>query len=300
MRVISAAPHHLLSAPFMTINVDDAGERGLLGITLDPGFSSNRLLYVYYTVPGSPAHNRVSSFKAQGDKAVAGSGKVLFELDDLRSATNHNGGAIHFGTDGKLYVAVGDDADGSNAQSLENLFGKVLRINSDGSIPSDNPFYARTSGQNRAIWALGFRNLHTFAFRRTDGRMHVNDVGQDKWEEIDRGLAGANYGWPIYEGPASDPAFQDPVLAYKHTEGCAITGGAFYDPVTMRFPSSYVGDYFYTDFCGDWIRRFDPSSGALSTFVTGLSFPVDLTVDDGGFMYWLERTGDVWKVKYRP
>src|SRR5712691_1569130 len=96
----------LLPTPFVTISVDSSGERGLLGVAFDTNFSTNNFVYVYYTVPGSPAHNRVSRFTANGDVAAAGSEVVLLNLDDLSSATNHNGGAIHFGPDGKLYVAV--------------------------------------------------------------------------------------------------------------------------------------------------------------------------------------------------
>src|SRR5205823_6118401 len=118
----------------------------------------------------------------------------------LSAATNHNGGATHFGPDGKLWIAVGENANGANSQTLTNLLGKMLRINSDGTIPTDNPFYNTATGQNRAIWALGLRNPYTFTFQPGTGRMHINDVGQNTWEEIDVGVAGANYGWPSTEG----------------------------------------------------------------------------------------------------
>ena len=157
---------------------------------------------------------------------------MLLDLPTLSSATNHNGGAMHFGLDGKLYVAVGDNADGSNSQTLANPLGKMLRINTDGTIPSDNPFFSQTTGINRAIWALGLRNPFTFAIQPTSGRMFINDVGQNTWEEINEGAAGANYGWPTTEGPTTNPAFMTPVYAYharqRPVQGCAITGGAFY------------------------------------------------------------------------
>ncbi len=155
----------LLATPFLTLSVDEIGERGLLGIAFDPNFAANNFLYVYYTVPSTPRHNRVSRFTANGDVVVAGSEQIILELDNLSSATNHNGGAIHFGPDGKLYVAVGENANGSNAQTLSNRLGKVLRINSDGSIPIDNPFFNTAAGNNRSIWALGLRNPLTFAFQ---------------------------------------------------------------------------------------------------------------------------------------
>ena len=142
----------LLPTPFLTVNVDYSGERGLLGVAIDPDFAVNRFVYVYYTVPSTPRHNRLSRFTANGDVAVAGSQTVLLELDNL-NAGNHNGGAIHFGPDGMLYIAVGDNAVGTNAQSLSNLLGKILRINKDGTIPSSNPFFTSTTGRNRAIWA---------------------------------------------------------------------------------------------------------------------------------------------------
>src|ERR1041384_7544748 len=125
----------LLPTPFLTVTVDSRGERGLLGITLDPNFVSNQLVYVYYTVP-SPAHNRVSRFTASGDVALAGREVVLMELPNLSTATNHNAGAIHFGADGDLYVATGDNANGNNAQSFSTVLGKMLRITSTGAIPT--------------------------------------------------------------------------------------------------------------------------------------------------------------------
>ena len=129
----------LLANPFVTLSVDSNGERGLLGVAFDPNFASNHYVYLYYTVPGSPAHNRISRFTANGNVAAANSEFVLVDLDNLSNATNHNGGAIHFGPDGKLYAGVGENANGANAQSLSNRLGKILRINSNGTIPSDNP-----------------------------------------------------------------------------------------------------------------------------------------------------------------
>ena len=144
----------LLSTPFVTVPVDSSGERGLLGVAFDPAFNANHFVYVYYTVTTPSVHNRVSRFTANGNVAVAGSETIILELNNLSGATNHNGGALHVGVDGKLYIAVGENATPTNAQSLNNLLGKMLRINADGSIPEDNPFPLAT-GQNRAIWAHG-------------------------------------------------------------------------------------------------------------------------------------------------
>src|SRR6185295_11256321 len=151
----------LVPTPFVSLSVDSSGERGLLGITLDPDFDHNHYLYVYYTASSPTSHNRVSRLTANGDKMVPGSEQVLIDLPSIGTAIWHMGGAVHFGPDGKLYVSAGDQQNTSNPQSLENPFGKILRINADGSIPTDNPFYNATTGVNRAIWAYGLRNPYT-------------------------------------------------------------------------------------------------------------------------------------------
>jgi hypothetical protein len=121
------------------------------------------------------------------------------------SATNHNGGAIHFGQgegeENKLYVAVGEDARPSAAQALNSLLGKMLRINKEpNSIPTDNPFCTQTTGNSRAIWALGLRNPYSFDVQPETGRTFINDVEQRVWEEINDGVPGVDYWWPLYEG----------------------------------------------------------------------------------------------------
>jgi glucose/arabinose dehydrogenase len=297
-------------ATFLNISgrVDSAGERGLLGVAFDPDFSKNHYVYLYYTQKATgttPAHNRVIRVTADGDRAVVGSEKLILRLNNLSSARNHNGGAIHFGEDGKLYVAVGDNNNGENAQSLRNLKGKMLRINKGGTIPRDNPFYDQSTGKNRAIWALGLRNPFSFAVQPQTGKVFINDVGEQTWEEINLGATGANYGWPRYEGPESDSRYRNPVFAYRHGStkltGCAISGGAFYNPTTRQFPRGYVGDYFFADFCSGWIRRLDAATGNVSGFATGLERPVDLKVSKGGNLYYLSRgdgAGSVGKVRY--
>jgi len=297
----------LLAAPFVTLTVNSAGERGLLGVALDPSFANNNFVYVYYTATSPTIHNRVSRFTANGDIAVPGSEVVILDLNNLSSATNHNGGAIHFGPDGKLFIAVGENANGSNSQTLGNLLGKVLRINSDGTIPSDNPFFNTATGNNRAIWVLGLRNPFTFDFQPGSGRIFINDVGENTWEEINDGIAGSNYGWPDTEGTTTDPRFRSPLFAYQHgsteTTGCAIAGGAFYNPPVQQFPSEFVGDYFFADLCSGWIRRFHPVSGTAEGFATGISSPVDLKVSTDGSLFYLARgsgsnTGVVFKIQH--
>jgi len=296
----------LLSTPFVSLTVDSSGERGLLGIALDPNFTTNHYLYVYYTVATSPIHNRVSRFTAAGDTAAPGSEIIILNLDNLSSATNHNGGAIHFGPDGKLYIGVGENANGANAQSLSNLLGKMLRINADGTIPPDNPFYNTATGNNRAIWALGLRNPFTFAFQPGTTRLFINDVGESTYEEINDGIAGSNYGWPITEGPTSNSAFRGPIYFYGHgtnnVTGCAIVGAAFYNPPVPQFPSSYSGKYFFADLCNGWIRVFDPSAGTATGFATGIVNPVDLHVGSDGALYYLARGsgGQVFRISALP
>jgi glucose/arabinose dehydrogenase len=248
-------------------------------------------------------HNRLSRFTANGDIVVPGSEVVLLDLNNLSSATNHNGGSIHFGPDGKLYVAVGENANGANSQTLSNLLGKMLRLNSDGTAPSDNPFFSTATGINRAIWSMGLRNPFTFSFQPGTGRMFINDVGQSAWEEIDDGIAGSNYGWPTTEGVTNNPTFRSPLLAYGHgsssTTGCAITGGAFYNPPVAQFPASYTGKYFYADYCSGWIRLFDPATLTATGFATGINSPVDLQVGADGSLYYLYRgSGAVNRVQY--
>ncbi|HEU4795079.1 MAG TPA: PQQ-dependent sugar dehydrogenase [Pyrinomonadaceae bacterium] len=294
----------LLATPFLTVPVDSSGERGLLGVAFDPNFVSNQLIYIYYTATTPTIHNRISRFTANGDVALAGSETIVMEMPNLSTATNHNGGAIHFGPDGLLYVAVGDNANGANAQSLGTRLGKMLRITSTGGIPTNNPFFNTAIGDNRAIWALGVRNPFTFSFQGGTGRMFINDVGQNVWEEINDGIAGSNYGWPNCEGFCNppNPSFRDPIFAYQNDAAtCAITGGAFYNPQINQFPSQFIGNYFFADFCGGWIRRLDPANGnAVSDFATGVSLPVDLKVSPDGFLYYLARgAGAVGRIGFQ-
>jgi glucose/arabinose dehydrogenase len=281
----------LLTTPFVTLTVDSTGERGLLGVAFDPDFLTNRYVYVYYTATTPAVHNRLSRFTANGDVALAGSEVVLMDLETL-SATNHNGGAIHFGDDGKLYVAVGENAVSSNSQSLANRLGKVLRVNKDGTIPTDNPFYNSATGNNRSIWALGLRNPFTFNVHPLTGRLFINDVGQSAWEEINDGIAGANYGWPVTEGPTTNPSYVGPIHSYANNNAveCAIAGGTFYAPEVRQFPATYADSYFFADLCGGWIRRLN-TSNASNDFATGISNPVDLLVGHDGSLYYLGRGG---------
>jgi uncharacterized repeat protein (TIGR03806 family) len=306
----------LLPTPFATLTVDSSWERGLLGVAFDPQFARNGYVYVCTIAPEPYPHHRILRLTAWGDVAVPGSEVILLEGDDQRQLggsvqNGHQGGAIHFGPDDKLYIAIGDQTAGQPAQEMHSFQGKMLRINPDGSIPEDNPFFKTAQGKYRAIWALGLRNPFTFAFQPGTGRMYINDVGGAN-EEINEGAAGANYGWPTAEhGPTSNPRFKGPVHWYPES---GITGGTFYNPRVRQFPAEYAGKYFFTDFKAGWIKVLDPDHPQkLADFASG--FPsnhgiVDLKVGADGTLYYLFRgawvkdrdfrpnTGSLWKVRY--
>jgi glucose/arabinose dehydrogenase len=294
----------LLATPFMTLaSVDSSGERGLIGLTLDPNFATNGYLYIYYTSTVGGAHNRIVRVTANPNTpnlVSVGSEALIAELPALSTATNHNGGVLRFGTDGKLYVGVGDNADRTRAPDVNQVFGKILRFNVDNplSIPSDNPFCTTASTLKCAIWAKGLRNPYTMAVRATDGRIHINDVGEGTWEEIDLGVAGADYGWPSSEGATTAAGITAPLYAYDHTagtaagdffSGCAITGGAFY-PSSGPFPAAWRDSYYFADFCGKWIARLDSANGnAAYAFGSVDDQPVDMLVGADGALYVLGR-----------
>jgi glucose/arabinose dehydrogenase/PKD repeat protein len=280
----------LLSEPFASLPVNSRGERGLLGIALDPDFVSNHHLYAYYTTREDPVHNRVSRLTADPanpDLMLAGSELPILDLEPL-ATSGHNGGALAFGPDGKLYVSTGDDYTRENAQKLTSRLGKILRINPDGSIPEDNPFFNAPEGARKEIWALGLRNPFTFAFSpvvKDGGKMYINDVGRDWAEQINVGFAGANYGWPRCEGACLNPDFVDPLYAYTHEDGSgkAITGGAFYEG--GQFPAEYLGSYFFGDYVLGFIKRLTPD-GRVMDFQNASS-PVDIDVGPDGSLYYL-------------
>jgi glucose/arabinose dehydrogenase/PKD repeat protein len=295
----------LLPTPFVTVNADQFGERGLLGVTFDPDFVNNRFVYVYYSHAVGPK-NRVSRFRASvsnPDVAEAGSEQVILDnIPILPGSCCHNAGAIHFGLDGKLYIATGDGGERSlNSQELTNLNGKILRINPDGTIPVDNPFVGQ-AGAYAEIWAYGFRNPFTFAVHPLTGKIYVNDVGAAAWEEINELQRGANYGWPLCEGPqgtgvgnCSAPGFTYPIHAYDRSIGSAITGGVFY--TGSSFPAAYSGNYFFGDYASGWMRRMD-QSGQVHLFLDS-GRPVDIKIGADGSLYYADiNEGAVYKVEY--
>ncbi len=299
----------MLATPFATFTVDQNGERGLLGIAFHPNFSSNQFVYVYHTVPGSGqvvVHNRLVRMTASGDVMLAGSATTLVDFDNLTSATNHNGGFIRFGTDGKLYVAIGENATPANAQNLDTYHGKLLRLNDDGTAPTDNPFYAAgATNQKKAVWALGLRNPFSFDVQPGTGKIYVNDVGQNTYEEINNATAGGqNFGWPNQEG-TTVAGYTSPVYYYAHgsgdDHGCAITGGTFFSPSSTNYPAGYAGSYFYLDYCNNWINRLDGSNvrQPFATSIAGNSLGMNTGPD--GNLYFLSRTaGALYRIIYTP
>jgi glucose/arabinose dehydrogenase len=307
----------LLPTPFLDImdDVDNTNERGLQNLVFDPNFANNGFVYLYYCAVGQN-HNRVSRFTATGDVADHNSEVVLLNLD-LLASNIHNGGSMFF-KDGKLFIATGEGSNGSLAQSFSSLLGKVLRINTDGSIPTDNPFYNALTGNYRMIYALGFRNPYRADIQPGTGRVFINDVGNSSFEEINELFPGKNYGWPSIEGirtTQSPPTnYQDPIYAYPHSMGCCIGGGAFYNPTSANFPSRYVGKYFFGDYCSNYIKVLDPNTGqVIETFATNVNRPISFTIGEDGSFYYLARGGlgggskdantqsccsEVWKVQF--
>ena len=303
--------------PFIHVKVDAFNERGLLGIALHPDFDNNPFVYLYYTVPFSN-HNRVSRFRANGDLAIPNSEEIILELDNL-SAKVHNGGAMLFDTAGYLFIATGDGGNSGNSQDTTNLLGKILRLNADGSIPTDNPFYTAYSGKNKSIFSLGLRNPFNLSYSPTQDKLYATDVGAGDFEEINLILAKQNYGWPLIEGPIDDQAppknYQDPFYAYTHDEGCAIVGLNVYTPKSTDFPNRYIDNIFFADYCEGYVRVIDGETGDLiEDFAKNVDRPLIINEhEETGSIYYLSRggtgggssndntlskTGSLWKINY--
>lgn len=299
IRIIKA--DSMLSTNFYTVqNVDAFAERGCLGITSDPDFAANGFVYLFCTLTdGTSSHNRILRVTAANDVAATGSERTILDLPEVPAGTQwHMGGALRFGADGKLYIAVGghedkrENVEESHSQNLANPFGKILRINADGSVPNDNPFF-NTKGAYTANFNLGLRNPFAVDIQPGTGLMYINEVGAGSWEEINRGAAGANYGWPAVEGSSSDSRFSNPAYAYSHSTGCAITGGAFYNPPTVQFPALYIGKYLFMDFCSGTIEVLDPVNPVTAEkFASGIGNPVSIAIAPDGSLYYLARNQD--------
>lgn len=289
--------------PAADLDVDATLERGLIGMVLDPDFTANQYIYLYYTLPDG-SHNRISRFTFDGDKIEEGSEQVVLDLDPLSSAANHNGGAMHFGPDGKLFVAIGENAQPPNAQDLDTYHGKMLRINRDGTVPDDNPF-SGGSEQKKRVWAYGLRNPYTFDIHPESSKIWVNDVGKSSWEEInDATQGGLNFGWPAMEGKGSENEYENPLFVYPNgegdEEGCAITGGVFFSPESSAYPEEYRNKYFFQDYCNGWIDMLDIEQLERESFATGLGErTISIDVGNDGNLYYLNRSkGALFKIIY--
>lgn len=284
----------LLPDPFLVLPVNDFNERGLGHIALDPDFSNNGFVYLFYTVTEG-THNRLSRFTAVDNFALTGSELILYECDHVNGSV-HNGGDIGFDLSGKIIFSTGENGFANAAQSLESDLGKVLRINRDGTIPDDNPFYSSANGKYKAIYALGLRNPFGLSINRLTGAIYVTDVGGQNWEELNEILPGKNYGYPLIEGKAgsqSTPAdYMDPIYAYDHNTGCAILGAAFYNPATPSFPANYNGKFFFADYCKGYIQMFNPVTKMPGNiFIPEIARPVSICTSLSGDFYYLARAG---------
>lgn len=304
------------STPFLDIRErvgDSANEQGLLGLALHPDFTANGRFFVNYT--DNQGDTVIARFQAAPDSLLADPASEIVLLRIDQPYANHNGGGLAFGPDGYLYIGLGDGGSAGdplgNAQSLNTLLGKILRLDVDQgeayAIPSDNP-YAHSGEVYREIWAYGLRNPWRFAFDPQIGDLYLGDVGQDAWEEINflpRGApGGVNFGWNLREGLHSyageAAGLVDPVAEYSHEWGCSVTGG-----VVVRDPAlpEWNGVYLYGDYCTGrvWGLVRDATGGWQTAvlFETGLnisSFGQDAPgqvyiVDHGGGIYRLERRG---------
>ena len=322
----------LLDEPLVTLtDVNNFGDRGLLGLAVDPNFAQNGYIYVSYTHENTPGVNvagsktgRIVRLTVFGNSANEFSRRVLVgsvggtigatscddydvTADCIPSDSNtHSVGGLRFGPDGMLYATLGDGADfvavdprALRAQDLDSLGGKVLRINRDGTGPTDNPFYTGDPNDNRSkVYALGVRNAFRFNFHPTTGQLYIGDVGWGDYEALYRGVPGANYGWPCLEGSnasaydcePSSPV-TDPFYEYSHgADGAAIIAGAF--PSSGAYPAQYDNSFFMADYALRWIKRLElDSSGTevirLEDFADNV-FPVDMVTGPGGNLYYID------------
>ncbi len=285
----------------LTSIICEDGERGISGLTVHPAFFTNHYLYIYYTVKkfgqcgeddlANGPVNRLSRFILDDNSIIdPASEEVLLDTAPLRK-NHHNGGALRFGSDGLLYVTIGDGGNKERSPELDSLFGKVLRLTDSGGIPAGNPYTGtgtvRCSADGappagspadvkcQEVFAGGLRNPWELAFDPDEAdRFFISDVGQRSWEEINEGASAADYGWPVREGaclkdsmtncPPPPAGVTDPVFAYSHDSGCAaITGGAFLP--NGVWPATYDDSYFYADLvCGKLFRLIPAQSGGFT------------------------------------
>jgi len=314
IRIIDLATDDLLPTPFLSISpVSTASEQGLLGLAFHPDYDNNGFFYVYYTNAGGATV--ISRFSVTGDPNIADPGSEQIVLTFSQPFANHNGGWIGFGPDGYLYIASGDGGSGGDpgnrAQNINNLLGKMLRIDVDGddfpgsstqnyAIPADNPFVG-IAGLNE-IWAYGLRNPWRNSFDRETGDLFIADVGQNNWEEINFQAAssdgGENYGWRCYEGntpfntggcpPPAELVFPFHVYSISgfSNPNCSITGGYVYRGCAMP---DLRGAYFFGDFCSGFVWSLEYDGENVSNFVNRTS---QLTPSGQSTQQWISSFGE--------
>jgi glucose/arabinose dehydrogenase/PKD repeat protein/fibronectin type 3 domain-containing protein len=275
-------------------------QQGIYDLALDPDFETNHYYYVFYTA-GTPNLDRLSRFTANATNTgtVPGSEIILYE-DPFGTNAEHHGGGITFANDGRILFTTGEHFDPPKAQDLTTPKGKIHRINRDGSVPTDNPFFDGDGPNWDSIWAYGLRNPFRAYYDAPTGRMFIGDVGGNVGssnEELNLGAEGADYGWPDYEGPCPAPC-TPPIYDYEHNgRDAAIVGGFVYHGT--QFPSSMRGDYFFADYAQNWIRRmtfdangnvtgvhnFEPASDELDGPAGDVVY---LTEGPDGSLYYLD------------
>lgn len=276
----------LLSQAALTLSVATNGERGLMSVAIDPEFATNGWVYLYYTTATLPAVNRVSRFTMVGDTAAVASEVIVFE-DVASTGGYHNGGWIDIGPDGRLYISTGDAQVPENSSRLDNVKGKILRLERSGAIPPDNPFVGQ-AGARPEILAYGLRNPFRAAFG-PDGRLFVGDVGQDAFEEVNIVSTGGgnNFGWPSTEGATNAAGITSPVYAYVTDPTASITLGAF--TTTAVYPAAYRNVLFFGDFMRDTVSvlRESTPGGAVTVeaFDSGRDALVSMRRGPDGYLY---------------
>jgi glucose/arabinose dehydrogenase len=303
----------ILPAPFLDITnrVMSGGgsESGLLGLDFHPDYPSNGIFYVCYS-RATDGQLTISRFSVTVDPDVADPGSEVEILTIPKISGLHNGGDIHFGPDGYLYVGTGDDAWLDGPQDLDSLTGKMLRIEVDPSgtytIPPDNPFVG-VAGLDE-IWAYGLRNPWRWSFDRSTGDLIIGDVGDSAREEIDLQSAasagGENYGWPCFEGdlpydptrPGCNGPYAFPTLVYDHTQGCSVTGGYRYRGSRLPVQDAYV----YGDYCtGEiWVATDDGAGNWSSELAADTTERIiGFGEDEAGELYVLGYFGNIHKLE---
>jgi len=277
----------LLPDPYYNFPTAASGERGLFAIDINPDPTALNYLFAFYVQMPSNQGRVVSIQTANPADDVAIPNSETLLISPYTSTGNHNGGGLQFGVDGRLYISAGDRGISSNAQLLTNLRGKVLRINADGTIPEDNPtsfdgIAGTTTGENRAIYAVGFRNPFHLAIQPDTGRIFVNDV--DPTQQVNECLPGRNYGWPSTQGPNTQPFVEFPYGSGANA-GRAIVGGVFYSPAVCTLPPEYYNSYFCADYYSAWIKNVRLADRLVTSFATAIGGVTDMAIDSQGRMY---------------